>query len=125
MLPVDAKDPLTYQIIGACMEVHRRLGGGFLEAVYQEALEREFSHRGLPFKRQVELLIFYRDEPLNCTYRADFICFDDIIVEIKAIKGLSSVERSQVIHYLRVTRHHKALLVNFGGSSLEFERIIF
>lgn len=125
MLPVEAKDPQTYQIIGACMEVHRRLGGGFLEAVYPEALEREFAIRNVPYRRQVELLIYYRDDPLDCTYRADFICFDNVLVEIKSIKQLGNIERAQVIHYLRVTRHPKAILVNFGGISLEFERLGF
>ena len=124
MLPIDAKDPQTYQIIGACMEVHRRLGSGFLEAVYQEALERKLLFRGIPFRKQVELTIFYRDEPLNCTCRADFICFNDMIVEIKALKQLTGNERAQVLHYLRITRHAKAPLVNFGAASLEFERII-
>lgn len=125
MLPIEAKDPRTYQIIGACMEVHKRLGSGFLEAVYQEALEREFLFRAIPFRRQVELLIYYRDEPLACTYRTDFICFDGVIVEIKSIKQLSSIDRAQVIHYLRFAKHAKALLVNFGSGSLEFERLIF
>jgi GxxExxY protein len=125
MLPVQAQDPKTYAIIGACMEVHSLLGRGFLEAVYQEALEREFLRRGISFVRQSELVIYYKSEPLCCTYRADFVCYGEVLVEIKAIKQLSSIERAQVINYLKATRLPKALLVNFGAESLEFERLVY
>jgi GxxExxY protein len=122
-VPGEIRDPQTYSIIGACMEVHSQLGRGFLEAVYQEALEKELTLRGIPFRRQVELPIFYKGEKLECYYIADFVCFEQIIVEIKAIKQLTEVDRAQTINYLKATRLLRALLVNFGAQSLEFERI--
>lgn len=107
------------------MEVHRQLGHGFLEAVYQEALALEFGARGLPFKREVELPVFYKSQPLRCTYRADFICFENVLVELKALSRLSSVEEAQVLNYLKATGYSRALLINFGASSLEHKRLVF
>lgn len=118
------RDPQTYAVIGAAMEVHKLLGAGFLEAVYQEATGRELGCRAIPFEREVPLQIFYKGEPLACTYRADFIVYGEIIIEIKAIKQLTDVERSQVINYLRATGFKRALLINFGAASLEYERIV-
>jgi GxxExxY protein len=88
------KDPKTYAIIGAAMEVHRHLGCGFLEAVYQEALDLELTQRGVPHSREVELPVAYKGLRLNTSYRADFICFDSLIVEAKAIAKLSGVDGS-------------------------------
>jgi len=119
---VDKRDPETYAIIGAAMEVHKALGHGFLEAVYQEALEREFTIQKIPFGREVELPVFYKGEKLATSYRADFVCFDKILVEVKALKALGGVEKSQVINYLKVGGFPRALLINFGASSLEYER---
>jgi len=118
------KDPRTHAIIGAAFEVHRQLGCGFLEAVYQEALEMELAARGVPFQRQVELPVSYKGKYLNCAYRADFIAFDSVIVEIKALANLGGIEDAQVINYLKATGKEIGLLLNFGAPSLEFRRLI-
>jgi GxxExxY protein len=106
------------------MEVHRRLGYGFLEAVYQEALGIEFAERGVPFRREVEIPIVYRERQITCNYRADFVCYDDVIVELKALRKVTDVERAQVINYLKATGMQRALLLNFGAPSLEHHRLI-
>ena len=113
----------SYKIVGAAMEVYNQLGHGFLEAVYQEALEREFKSRGIPYEREKELTIYYKGEPLEQTYKADFICYEDIIVELKAVAMLQDSHRSQVYNYLRATKNKLGLLINFGNSdALEWER---
>ena len=94
----------SYKIIGCMMRVHRELGCGFLEKVYQEALEREFIAEGIPFQREANLKIFYRGVPLQQEYIADFVCYGKIIVELKAISKLSDVEKAQVINYLKATQ---------------------
>jgi GxxExxY protein len=118
----DVRDKQTYAIIGAAMEVHRRLGAGFLEAVYQEALAIEFVEDEIAFEREVDIPIIYRGVQLACTYRADFVCFGDIIVELKAIKQIGEVERAQTINYLKATEKKRGLLLNFGAASLQKER---
>ncbi len=118
------RDPQTYAIIGAAMEVHRVLGTGLLEAVYQEALAKEFGLRGIPYAREVDLVITYKNEPLACRFRADFICYDDIIVELKALSALGGIEEAQVINYLKATGLQRSLLINFGAPSLEYKRIV-
>lgn len=120
----DIRDPRTYAIIGAAMEVHRQLGCGFLEAVYQESLSVEFGLRELPFAAQVELPIFYKERRLLTYYRSDFFCFGSVIVEIKALKQISSVEEAQLINYLKATGCEVGLLINFGATSLEYKRFI-
>jgi GxxExxY protein len=120
----DSRDPQTYAIIGAAMEIHQQLGCGFLEAVYHQAMMLELTARAIPYQREVPLVIQYKGQPLPCGYRADFVCYDDVLVELKAIKQLTSVERAQVIHYLRATGLKRALLLNFGSQSLEYERIV-
>ncbi|MCK4342117.1 MAG: GxxExxY protein [Phycisphaerae bacterium] len=107
------------------MEVHRQLGSGFLEAVYQEALEWELSLRGIPYRREVDLLIRYKGKELRTYYRADFVCYDAVIVELKALGELTGRERAQVINYLRASDIEVGLLINFGAGSLEYERLIF
>ncbi len=118
------RDPQTYTIIGAALEVHRVLGRGFLEAVYQEALAREFILRGIPFKQEAELPIKYKDEPLNTWYKADFVCYNDITVELKALDNISGREKAQVINYLKASGYGRGLLLNFGAARLEHERLV-
>ena len=118
------RDRRTHAIIGAAMTVHSELKRWFLEAVYQSAMAVEMRLRGIPFEREVPLPVFYRGERLDCAYRADFVCFGEVIVELKALPQLSGVERAQVINYLKATGFKVALLINFGAKSLEFERIV-
>jgi GxxExxY protein len=117
-------DPRTYKIIGAAMEVHRQLGCGFLETVYQEALALELRDREIPFRRELLFPVSYKGYRLNSQYRPDFICFDSVIVELKALSTLSSVEDSQLINYLKVTGYHTGLLLNFGTRSLQQRRFV-
>src|SRR5882724_2143280 len=108
---VAASDPRTYAIIGAAMEVHKQLGCGFLEAVYQEALAIEFSKRDIPFRREVHLPIHYKGQLLSTAYCVDFICFDSVIVELKAVAQMTGTEESQVINYLKATGYEIGLLL--------------
>src|ERR1700738_1505370 len=118
------KDPETFAIIGAAMEVHRELGRGFLELVYQTALAWDFQERGIPFKAEVALPIRYKDKLLTCAYRADFVCFESIIVETKAIATLTSADEAQLINELKATALQRGLLLNFGATSLEHKRLV-
>jgi GxxExxY protein len=120
----DKRDPQTYAIIGAAFEVHRVLGCGFLEAVYQAALENEFLRRGIPFRREVELAIQYKGDQLGVTYKADFVCYDNVIVELKALDQISGRQKAQVINYLKASGYSKGLLLNFGAARLECERFV-
>ena len=115
---------LTEKIIGAAMEVHRVLGAGFLEAVYEEALCIELDRIGVKYRNQEELNIIYKDVSLNRKYRADLIVEDKVIVDTKATSGLTEIDNAQVFNYLKATRKKVGLLVNFGKKSLEWKRII-
>lgn len=114
---------LTYKIIGAAMEVHKELGCGFLETVYEEALARELARLGLKFKRQEKLDIIYKGEKVK-EYEADFIVEDVVLVETKATKGLTKIDQAQVHNYLKATQKRIGLLFNFGTVSLEYKRVI-
>ena len=113
----------SYKIIGAAMYVYNKLGHGFLEAVYQEALEIELKKRGIPFDPQKTLKLLYDCQELKQTYKPDFICYDKIIVEIKAVSYLEDSHKAQVYNYLHATGCKLGLLINFGNSEeLEYER---
>ena len=119
------QDPKTHAIIGAAMEVHRQLGSGFLEAVYQEALEIEFKERDIPSRYQPLVQITYKGQPLKKTYQPDYLCYESIVVELKALAKLTGTEVSQMINYLKATGTKTGLLLNFGSKSLEFKRIVY
>jgi GxxExxY protein len=114
----------SFKIIGACMEVHKQLGAGFLEPVYQEALAVELSQQGIPYEKEKELSITYKGIPLVKKYIADFICYNKIILEIKALNKLTSEHEAQILNYLKATGIKLGLLVNFGGPSLKSKRIV-
>jgi len=126
---VDCVDKIVYKeesfkIIGACMKVHRSLGAGFLEAVYEEALEKEFQIQNIPFKKQVKLELFYDNQKLQKHYRADFVCYDMIILEIKAVVQIPIVFNAQLKNYLKCTKMELGILINFGTPSLTYKRIL-
>ena len=106
------------------MAVHRELGCGFLEAVYQEALARELTDAGIPFKREVPLQIKYKGTPLQKEYIADFVCYDKIIVELKAVSKITDIHKCQVKNYLKATGYKLGILANFGDISLETARVV-
>lgn len=121
----EEKDPQTCAIIGAAMEVHRQLGHGFSEKVYQEALAVESAQRQLPYERELVLVVKYKGIELTSYYKPDFIFFGEVIVEIKAISKLTSADEGQVINYLKATGLRRGLVLNFGTPSLEFKRVVF
>jgi GxxExxY protein len=117
-------DPRTFTIIGAAMEVHRHLGCGFAEPIYQDALEIEFKLRGIPFQRENEVLVFYKEKTRRNKYKPDSTCFGEVIVELKAFTTLGGTEELQVMTYLKATGFKVGLLLNFGNPSLEFQRYV-
>ena len=118
------QDDQTFTIIGAALRVHKTLGYGFLEKVYQDALEVEFRHTKIPYEREKAIAIYYRNIRLGEQYYADFLCYGDVIVELKAIRKLNKLEEAQVLHYLRATNCTRALLLNFGQPSLQIIRFV-
>lgn len=113
---------LSYAIIGAAMEVHRILGPGFLEAVYQAALEHELTLRGIPFEHQKQLPVVYKDQLIG-VYIADLVIDGKVILELKAVSRLTPAHEAQAHHYLTATGLHLAILLNFGAESLQQKRI--
>lgn len=114
----------SFDIIGCAMRVHNELGNGFLEAVYQEALEMEFLDSEIPFIREKSIDVFYKNKLLRKKYIADFVCHDEIIIELKASEKLCDEHTSQVLNYLKATKSKLGILINFGSDSLEFKRIV-
>ena len=114
----------TYKIIGAMMEVHKTLGCGFLEAVYQEALAIEFDRQKIPYVKEKKLLLFYKEMQMEKFYAADFLCYDKIVVEIKALTALTSTHDSIMINYLNATKFKVGILGNFGEKSLKYKRLV-
>lgn len=114
----------SYEIMGACFEVYTEKGCGFTEQIYQECLEIELALRGIPFRAQAPLPLDYKGRPLKHRFTGDFICYDEIIMEIKAVNQLADEHRAQVLNYLSATKLQLGLLVNFGHfPKLEYERI--
>jgi len=116
---------VTYKVIGAAMEVHTELGPGFLEPVYHEALGIEMGRRDILFDDQPQIEISYKDVALQKRYIPDFLVVGEVVVEIKALSRLSSIEEAQIINYLKAAKRRVGLLVNFGASSLEFKRFVY
>ncbi len=114
----------SYKIIGACMEVHKKLGLGFLESVYSEALELEFKKVGVPYKKEKKLPVYYDEKPLNKYFRADFVCYDSIVLELKATKYSVDADRKQTLNNIKATQFKLGILINFGTPSLTYKRIV-
>ena len=117
-------DPRTFQIIGAAMEVHRILHRGLLEQIYCEALAVEFELRSIPFAPQVPYQIVYKERRLTGFHRIDFVCFNEVVVEVKASSLTGPAEQAQVLNYLALSGHRLGLLLNFGRPSLEYKRLV-
>jgi len=114
----------SYAVRGACFEVYKEMGPGFLEAVYQECLAKEFARRGIPFSAQTQLQLSYKGESLEQTYVPDFICYENIIVEIKGVKNIAPEHRAQLLNYLKATGIKLGFIVNFGHyPQVEIERM--
>ena len=114
----------SYKIRGALFAVHNELGCGFLERVYQDALEVEFRLRNIPYEREKSIQIVYKGEPLGEPYRADFVCYGKVIIELKSVSEILDVHRAQIINYLKATKMKLGFLVNFGEASINIERIV-
>jgi len=115
----------AYAIAGAAMDVYYTMGMGFLEPVYQEALAIEFANRRIPFEREKKLELFYKGEKLNKTYSPDFVCYDNIVVELKVVPRITGIEASQLINYLKIMRKRLGIIANFGSEkTLEWKRYV-
>jgi GxxExxY protein len=114
---------LSYAIVGAAMEVHRELGSGFLEAVYQKALAYELARCSIPFEEQPLLPVYYKDQLVG-EYKADFVIDGKIVLELKAVSALNAAHQAQALHYLAATKLPLAILINFGAPTLETKRVV-
>jgi GxxExxY protein len=114
----------SFQIIGRCLEVHNNLGAGFLEIVYKDALEYEFKKSGIPFEREKEYIVHYKDVILPHRFYADFVVYDKIIIEIKGVSGIADEFVAQALNYLKVSGNKLALIINFGELRLNYKRIL-
>lgn len=112
----------SYNIIGAAFEVHKTIGCGFTEPLYQEALEEEFKLRGIPYVREKEFHVSYKGKVLVKVFRPDFVCYDKVIVELKAVADVTDEHQAQIYNYLKATGMSLGLLINFGKTSLEYKR---
>ncbi|MBY0494252.1 MAG: GxxExxY protein [Cyanobacteria bacterium] len=124
-IPPSSQDARTFAIIGAAYEVHRVLGAGYLEVFYKDALEIEFTERQIQFRRELPCSVQYKGRDLRRDYHVDFICFDEVVLEIKARSVTGPADHAQVISYLASTRKRHGLLLNFGTSKLEHKRFIW
>ena len=120
----DDRDPQTYQIIGAGMEVHNELGCGFLEQVYRRPLAIELRHRDVSFVIEKQFPVIYKGEPTGVYYTPDFVCYGDVIVELKAIRSIGPIEEAQTINYMKLSKCSRALILNFGATTLEWRRFV-
>jgi GxxExxY protein len=120
--PLDDSD--TYDIIGAAMAAHRELGCGFLESVYRAALAIELTERGIPHVRELRLPIRYREHLLPVTFRVDFVCYNSVLVEVKALPTIGPIEHAQAINYLKAAKRQRGLVINFGTTSLQYKRVV-
>jgi GxxExxY protein len=119
-----SRDPESYAVIGAAMEVYRELGSGFLEAVYQDALAAELAGQNISFEREKLLQVHYKGRILPSYYRADFVCFGNLLIECKALTALTGIESAQILNYLRITRLQRAVFLNFGTPTLQYKRLV-
>ena len=122
---MEQPDPQMCAILGAATEIHRQLGHGFLEAVYQETAVVEFPFKNVPFEREISLPIKYKEVTLPTYYRADFVCYPEVIVEFKTLSHLSSVEEARLLNYLKAAGLKRDLLINFGSSGLQYKRLVW
>ena len=118
------RDPQTYAVIGAAIEVHKTLGPGFLEAVYQESMGIELAERHIPHVREAGLTVAYKGISLKAGYRADFVCYGDLLIEVKAQSSLTAIDEAQLLNYLKATTFKRGLLINFGEASLAWKRMV-
>jgi GxxExxY protein len=123
-MPPAFDNPHTYKIIGAAMAVHRALGCGFLEAVSREAFTIELAEQRIPFVREARLPVRYRNRLLPVSYTVDFICYGEILVELKALHAIGPIDVAQIINYLRIAGRSRGLILNFGAASLQHKRIV-
>jgi len=114
----------AYNIIGACMEVHKKLGPGFLEGIYQEALSIEFDIRHIPYQREFALSVNYKGHTLNKSYYADFVCYERIILELKALSSINKEHEAQLLNYLKASEYKLGIIINFGELGLKYKRMV-